>query len=60
MFLPSLRNCSLEFLKDILSGKKKYLLQSQVMNFHVPKCFQLTVGEVIKKSDQLINYSLYA
>ena len=46
MFLPSLRNCSLEFLKDILSDNKKYLLQSQVMNFHVQKCLQLTVSEV--------------
>ncbi len=49
MFLFSRRNCSLEFIKDILSGKKKYLLQSQIMKFHVPKCPQLTVAEVIKQ-----------
>ncbi len=48
MLLPSLRNCSLEFLKDIVNGKEKYLLQSQLMNFHVVKCPQLIVSELIK------------
>ncbi len=42
------QECSLEFLKNIMSGKKKYLLQSQIMNFHVPNYPLLTFGKDIK------------
>ena len=39
----------MDFLKEILSGKKKYFLQAQVTNITVPSCPELTVARVIQK-----------
>ena len=39
----------MDFLKEILSGKKKYFLQAQVNNITVPSCPELTVARVIKQ-----------
>jgi len=39
----------MEFLKNILSGKKQYFLQEQVAMIRVPMCPELTVERVIKQ-----------
>jgi hypothetical protein len=45
--LPSIRNCSLEFLKDILCGKKKYFLRSQIKSINVPRFAELSTKRVL-------------
>jgi hypothetical protein len=37
----------MEFLKDILCGKKKYFLQKDVLWLRVPMCPELTVDKVM-------------
>ena len=49
IFLPTLRNCSMEFLKDILCGKKQYILQQNIVTIKVPTCPELTVDKVLQQ-----------
>ena len=39
----------MDFLKEILSGKKRYFLQSEISHVTVPTCPELTVARVIKR-----------
>ena len=43
IFLPQLRNCPMEFIRDILCGKKKYFLRREIISIKVPTCPELTV-----------------
>lgn len=59
IFLPRLRNCSMEFIKDILCGKKKYFLQKDILWLRVPMCPELTVDKVmmqVKEHNQVMAY----
>ena len=47
--LPTLRNCSMKFLKDIHRGKKQYILQQIVVTIKVPTCPELTVDKVLQQ-----------
>ena len=49
MFLPEYRNCSLEFLKDILAGKKRYFMLHEVVIVRVPICPELTVEKILQR-----------
>ena len=49
IFLPSLKNCPMEFLKDILAGTKKYFLLNEVAKINVPMCPELTVERILKQ-----------
>ena len=56
--MPSIRNCSLEFLKDILCGKKKYFLR-EIICLKVPTCPELTAANVmqqVKAHQQIMVY----
>ena len=39
----------MDFLKEILAGKKKYFVLAQVSHINVPICPELTVERVIKQ-----------
>ena len=41
-----MRNCSLEFLREILGGKRKYFLLHEIASVHVPVCPELTVKRI--------------
>ena len=59
IFLPELRNCSMEFRRDILSGKKKYFLRIEIISLKVPICPELTVANVmqqVKAHQQIMVY----
>ena len=45
--MPTSRNCSLKFLKDILCGKKKYFFRSQIKSINVPRFAELTTQRVL-------------
>ena len=47
--MPELRNCSLEFLKDILAGKKRYFMLHEVIIVRVPICPELTVEKILAR-----------
>ena len=49
----------MEFIKDILCGKKKYFLQKDIMWLRVPMCPELTVHKVmmqVKEHHQVTAY----
>ena len=39
----------MEFLQDILCGKKQYILQQNIVTIKVPKCPELTVDKVLQQ-----------
>lgn len=49
MFLPQKRSCSLEFLKEILAGKKRYFLLREINPVRIPICPELTVDRILQK-----------
>ena len=49
----------MEFIRDILSGKKKYFLRREIISLKVPICPELTVANVmqqVKAYQQIIVY----
>jgi len=54
-----MRNCSMDFIKDILSGKKKYFLRREIFSLKFPTCPELTVKKVmqqVKAHQQIMVY----
>lgn len=39
----------MEFLKDVLSGKKSYFLQKDIRIMKIPKCPEITVDRVLQQ-----------
>ena len=39
----------MEFINDILCGKKKYFLQGEIISLEVPTCPELTVKTVMEQ-----------
>jgi len=39
----------MEFLRDILCGKKQYILQQNIVTIKVPACPELTVDKVLQQ-----------
>ncbi len=39
----------MEFIRDILSGKKKFFLRQEIFSLKVPSCPELTVENVMKQ-----------
>ena len=59
IFLPQLRNCPMGFIRDILSGKKKYFLRREIISLKIPTCPELTVANVmqhVKAHQQIMVY----
>jgi len=59
IYLPTLRNCTLEFLKEILAGQKKYFLLSEIAMIRVPLCPEITVERIlklVKDHKEVMNY----
>ena len=49
----------MEFIKDILCGKKKYFLRREIISIKVPTCPELTVANVmeqVKAHQQIMVY----
>ena len=44
ILLPPLKECRLQYLQDIFSGRKRTLLQSQVPARHIPQWPQLALN----------------
>ena len=59
MLLPPKRQCTLNFLKQILSKKKKYFVQSEVTHIKVPKCPELTVESVMEQVSKIPEIMAY-
>ena len=39
----------MQFLRDILGNKKKYFLQSEIIDVNVPMCPEITVERVLEQ-----------
>jgi hypothetical protein len=44
-----LHNCSLEFLREILAGTRKYFLLHEIATVRVPVCPELTVERILHR-----------
>jgi hypothetical protein len=42
----------MEFLEDILCGKKQFILQQNIVTIKVPTCPELTVDKVLQQVKQ--------
>ena len=57
--MPSIRNCPISFLRDILCGRKRFFLQREVAHITVPKCPELTIEKVLaiaQQHDSIMQY----
>ena len=49
LFLPPKRQCSIKFLHEILTGKKKYFRNDEMPVVYVQRLEKLTIKNVLEK-----------
>ena len=47
--MPTRRRCTLRHIRDVLSGKKKYLHKFEIKHIDIPKFKEITVLSVYEK-----------
>ena len=57
--MPTRRRCTLRHIRDVLSGKKKYLHKFEIKHIDIPKFKEITVLSVyekIKDNEEIMAY----
>ena len=49
----------MQFLRDILGNKKKYFLQSEIIDVNVPLCPEITVERVLEQIKNIKEFMIY-
>jgi hypothetical protein len=57
--LPPERDCPIDFLRDILTGKKKYFKNNDIPYFHMQKLEHITIKNVMKKVYDVPDVRIY-
>ena len=59
LYLPSYRNCTLDFMKAVLSNKKKVLQNYEVETISAPRFRELSVKNIIKSIEGCVSILVY-
>ena len=49
----------MQFLREILGNKKKYFLQSEIIDVNVPMCPEITVERVLEQIKNIKEFMIY-
>ena len=59
MFLPERRYCTMEFVRAVMNGRKRYFKNEEVRKVRVPRYKQLTYQRVIEYCNEKPNIMRY-